>query len=187
MSQSLSTLIDFQHYLKEQGYESVIQSPTEINPNEQLVVPLAIDSEGNSILLRIFWSKELEQTDEDKELPHSLQFFILFPFMAVETALPDLIHYLFNLNGTIDMAHFSLYEAQRLIFYRHTQVCDGTSISPEVLLTIVLSIDFIIEMFLSSLSDVALGKKTLKQVQQDVQDVLHDQELDIDGLQGHES
>lgn len=174
-----TNLESLQHFFHMQGYQAEIQSPIEeINPVEQLVLFLRKDDEGNDLVLRLFWAEEMKgnEKSEDNKLKF-LQFYILFPFIVKDDFIQDLTYLIFNTNAHLDMAYFGLYPDLKLIYYRYTHVCTNREIDSDVLTAIVASIEFLLEMTLEPLKSLALGKKTLQQLQEETEIALDDQIL----------
>jgi hypothetical protein len=176
-----ATLHSLQSYLKNQGYnETAIQPSTDFTPVDQLLISLQKDSDGSDIILHLFWSKgPEEENQEDTSMPRFLQFFILFPFLADEKALKDLTTLILNLNANFDMASFGLYESERLMYYRYVHLHSPSQIESENLLAIISSIEFLLEMFLPSLLDVGLGRKSLWQVHKEAEESAKNQNLEF--------
>lgn len=178
-----ATLADIQHFLMNQGYETMIQPSTDVSPMDQLVLSLNPASYDNKMMLRIFWSSQQSENEKSDSTPDSeprfLQFFVLLPFIALESSIRDLTTFIFNLNANFDMANFGLYEAQRLIYYRYVLIHPDVEIETSSLLAIIASIQFLIEMVVPSFVDLASGKKRLAELQQEIKGTLQNQDLDL--------
>lgn len=166
-----------QQYLQQQGYEIVVQPPVEINPQEQLLVSLGEKLVSQQIVLRLFWVQSVPGNKaQDSNEPQFLQFFVLLPFIASPQTQPDLMRLLFNLNATLDMAHFGLYE-NGMVYYRHVHVCANHRLDGEALVAILLSIELLLEMFLPAIRGIALGQKSLTQIQDEAKKILEHPEI----------
>lgn len=174
-----ATLAAIQEYLNQRGYDTHIQPPLDINPNEQLLVSLSPEFTSQDVILRLFWAQTMEDAqltaEQKKDEPQFLQFFILLPFVAIEQSFPDLSRFLFNLNATLDMAHFGLYE-NGMVYYRHVHVCIDQKVAGKAIEAIILSIQFLFDMLFPAIKDVALGQKTLSQIQEEARKALEKSE-----------
>ncbi|WP_068469429.1 hypothetical protein [Candidatus Protochlamydia phocaeensis] len=164
-----TSLSSIGEYLNQAGYETIIQPPTEMNASEQLLVSLGQDVDGHPLVLHLFWTQGIEREPDsaDTESIDFLQFLLVPSFLATEAAMKDLTSLILNLNATLDMAGFGLYESERLVYYRYVHICEKPMMAAEPVLAVVVSIEFLIEMILPSLREVALGHKSLSQIQQE--------------------
>lgn len=178
-----SNLPAIEKFLQTQGFGTAIQPPVEGTvPMEQLLIDLGKDEEGNDLILRLFWAQEipgLAKESENATEPHFLQLYILFPFIAIESATKDLTSLIFSVNATLDMASFGFYEEVRLVYYRYVHVCMGPDTDAEPLLAIIASIQILIQMLLGPIKDIALGRKTLEQVRREAKESVEKQGLEL--------
>lgn len=171
-----------QDHLSSEGYETAIQPATELNPSEHLLVSLAKNQEGHDLIARLFWSQDYRSEEPEnikEQAPQFLQFFILFPFLVAESAVQDTTKLILNLNATFDMANFGLYESQRLIYYRYVHVHPRHKIDAETVSAVIVSIEFLLDMLMPSLTEIALGKKTLKEVEAEALEKVRKSDLDF--------
>lgn len=181
MAKLISASIEaIQELLSSQGYEAAIQPATDINPSEQLLVAMGKDQEGHDLIIRLFWTQGYQDEEEMNENePQFLQFFLLFPFLVAEPSLKDVTTLILNLNASFDLANFGLYEDQRLLYYRYVHVHSGQDLDADSILAIMISIQFMLEMLIPSITEVALGKKTLKQVEAESLEKVRKSDLDF--------
>jgi hypothetical protein len=177
-------LSELKHYLEQQGLQTEIQPPIESSPIEQLLVHLGKDTHEQELVLQLFWlsdaqadSSPIKSLKAQEDEPRFLQFFILFPFVIVESSLSDLSKMLFRINSAFDMAQFGLYE-QKMVYYRYVHICAHGQFEGQAIQAILLSIQFLIETLLPSIMDVALARKTLKEVQSEAKQLIQEMELD---------
>lgn len=163
-----TSLFAISEAIKKSGYEVLLQPPNELSPSEQLFVQIGKSSEGNPIFLQFFWAAEIENSSPSAKQVAFLQCLVILPFVALEGNMRDLTTLIFNLNAALDMASFGLYESERIVYYRHSHVCSSPKMELEPLLAVFASIEFLFQSTYKALEDVALGRKSLAQIQAEV-------------------
>ena len=185
MTHSLNTLSAICEWLKSEQYDAnYFQEEGAIIP-ERVVLPLGKTSSGLDLLLHIAHTgqttKKFTQSLPETELPPcdfvSLQFNVVIPQLVQDEAKKELMSYLLSLNAYLDMAHFCYYEAEKIIFYRYVYLAPLSGISESVLVAIIESIRFLLDLFTQPITDVAKGVKTCKELQDEAKKMMQDIEF----------
>ena len=160
-------------FLASQGYQTIMQPADPPLILEQVLVHLGKTVNGQDLILHVagigkqgggelFGPSEFaaEYPDDFK----FLQFTVVIPEIAEESAIGELARYILVLNANLDMATFGLMEQERIIFYRYVYISPLPSMNGNILIAIVTSIQFLLELFVPPLIEVAKGEKTSKQL-----------------------
>ena len=176
-------LPDIKQFLDQQGYQTEIQEPMEFNPIEQLLVRMGKDMDNQELILRVFLLPEtterapLKVSQDQEGEPRFLQFFILFPFLAIESTTPDLTKLLFHINSAFDMAQFGMYD-NHMVYYRYVHICAEGKVAEQAIKAILVSLEFLIDALLPSIMDIALARKTLHEVQEEAKKAIQETGMD---------
>jgi len=172
---SLEALKEF--FLKEE-YQAEIEAGTEVSP-KQLVVLFGRDTKGQDLFLHLTLLDETTKPPPEEKSLHFLQFYSLFPYEIKESALSEMARLILSINASFDLAGFGMMEGNKLFFYRYVHICEAKTFSDDVLHAIVDSMSLLFETFLPSLTDVASGKKTIDELQQETKEAIRTQEFEI--------
>ncbi len=155
-------LTEISELFEKKGYAVSVEPATEISP-EQLLLMIDQDHPLRLSLL------------EDEGNLQFLQFFILFPFQVRDKCFDPMARLIMSINATFDLGGFGIIERDHLVYYRYMYVWE--TFSQEVLETFFDSIVFLVETFAPGLKAVALGQKTVEQLQYEAKNEILKQEF----------
>lgn len=160
-------LSSIEHFLKQSGFETHLEPPNDVAPFEQLFVSLGKDEKQYDKVLQIrLFVQSIPQGYFEKKTFQSqfLDFFIALPYEVSEPAFGDIARLTSLINKILPLPGFTLSEIDKHLYYRYLYpTCDQT-LSTQDLEMILLTLIYQIETYSSSLEEVALGKKSYKQI-----------------------
>ncbi len=181
-----SDLSSIAAYLSSQGYQVKMQPAEPPLILEQVLVSLGKGYQHMEMILRIAGIRGegelLGKSEFEQEYPADfkfLQFTAAIPVIAEESMLGDLSRYILTLNASLDMAQFGLMEKDRMVFYRYVYVCPAPKMNGSLLIPIVTSVQFLLDMFLAPIVDIAQGKKTCSQLLHEAEKALKKLEIEL--------
>jgi hypothetical protein len=183
----LTELSAISTFLAAQGYQTTMQPADPPLILEQVLVHLGKTVNGQDLILHIagigkggedLFGKA-EFADEYPDDFKFFQFTVVIPELADEASLGELARYILTLNANLDMANFGLMEQERVLFYRYVYISPLPSMNGNILIVIVTSIQFLLELFVPPLIEVAKGKKTSKQLLEEAKKAVQNIEFSL--------
>jgi hypothetical protein len=177
------TMVAIAEFLHSQQFQVTIQEEIENLAPTQVLVMIGKAINGQDLVLRIapvakagsFLSSGDEKETETPFL--SLQFTVMMPQLVKEECIAELARYILICNANLDMAGFGLMEQEKVFFYRKSHLFPLSGIDSAILLALVSSAQFLVELFSQPLIEIATGKKNIKALQEEAKKVLADFEF----------
>lgn len=155
----------FQKVLRDEEYDSSLIEATDVVPDERLLVFLGIDEREREKILEVTalqqeFFKELRMNELKEPDIFRIQFQVVFPFNVEPKATNQMASLICYLNRLIEIPGFEMNEIDLQLSYRYILMYGEKKFNQKLLLSIIGLIMLLIELFGSTLEEVAQGKKT---------------------------
>ena len=147
--------------------------PSHARSGSRLLVNFIKDHKNRSRVLEITEQELSLQPRPKKDHPeiHSrIQFLIMLPFQAKDSALHDIASLILFLNRTLELPGLELNELDNRIYYRYVLMTKTDGLTEELVLAIVGVILLMLDLFSNTIEKVADGTHTFNELLQEVID-----------------
>ncbi|MBA2367439.1 MAG: hypothetical protein H0V82_00260 [Candidatus Protochlamydia sp.] len=166
--------------LESKLFKCEVLAPSEQMPLDQLVVSLDPDYLNQPRLLIIRSTpRDLSVNDEligitsEKRKYCEIHLIAGLPFQIGESYIADTARFILLLNKGMELPGFELSEVDRLIFFRHAFVVPENDLDERILFSLVGMVQVLLEAFSESLEAVAIGKQSLRETLDQVQQMIN--------------
>jgi hypothetical protein len=177
---ALANLEEIKALLETKQFKCEILPPSEQIPFNQLVIALDPDYlDRPRILIIRSISRDLSASDEligitsEKKSYREIHLIAVLPFQTVENCFAETARFIMLLNKGMELPGFELSEVDRLIFYRHAFVIPEDGLDERILFSLVGMVELLLDSFSESLESVATGKQSLREILEQVQQMIN--------------
>lgn len=160
-----------QKALKSAEIESEIQRGTKDLPLEEIVVPLGPDPSGQDMVMQIGLITRAFAEEQEEVKLQFIQFLIMIPLKIEPRFLADTQAFINLLNPVIELPGFGLLDSERLPFFRYTMLCSREEVDEELFVMTVGLILHVLDTYLETLEEIALGRKSFSKFMSEVQQI----------------
>jgi len=179
------TLKALTEFFTTQGFPCETLKATKEVPFDFLFVSLGEEEGGGGSVLQLRISKQDIDTKEDsvgfpmnEQGYYYMQFTMPMKVEVKESAMWDLSRLILLANLSNELPGFEFSELDKVVFYRYSLLVPGPSIDPYLIMTIVGNALTMMMTFGDNITEVASGKKTLKEIYEEIKKGKEDQEKD---------
>lgn len=163
---------EIQKILESYEFQVKVQEKSAEVPIDQIFIYLGEDEQDRPMVLHLRLFKQRFQHDAGEKSEnevsfhelHFLNFFIALPFTVEEKIFGDISRLILMINKICAIPAFGLSEADKIVYYQCTHLCEEDEMNPDLLLTMIALIMQQIETQLKTFESVATGEKSLTTV-----------------------
>jgi hypothetical protein len=164
------TLSELHLFLKKKGLESLLNLAEEPVNVEMLLVSIGSDMNGRDYILQINYlpvPKQMQNPNLQSPKMNTafMQFVVKLPVVITDHFDQETLDLLCRINGIIELPGFQFNPfQQRQLFFRYVHFSYEDTIDPDWLLSLMVYIRTVLDLFAPSIEDVSHGRTTVNAI-----------------------